>query len=267
MRVAAVLVALVLGLAAGCGGDDDESGTPTLDGTTRVLVYLTRGEDVAAVARQVPFSGDTPTAAVTSLLEGPSATEEGAGLGTAIPDGTTLNGIDVEDGVATVDLSTEFDDGGGSAGMFMRLAQIVHTVTQTANVTGVQFELDGEPVTTFSSEGIGLDGPQTREDFEDQAPAILVERPAFGDPAGTPMEVRGTANTFEATLQYEVLDAAGEKIAGTFLTATCGTGCRGTFEETVSLEEGAQPATLVMFENSAEDGSRINVVEIPLADG
>ena len=81
------------------------------------------------------------------------------------------------------------------------------------------------------------------------------------------MRLRGTANTFEAKLQYEVLDAAGEKIAGTFLTATCGTGCRGTFEEVVPLEEGAQPATLVVFENSAEDGARINVVEIPLATG
>ena len=113
-------------------------------------------------------------------MQGPTPEETAAGLGTSIPEGTTLNGLSIADGVATVDLSGEFDDGGGSLAMFTRLAQVVHTLTQFPTVEGVLFQLDGVPVETFSSEGIVLDGPQTREDYEDQAPPTLVETPAVG---------------------------------------------------------------------------------------
>jgi hypothetical protein len=59
-----------------------------------------------------------------------------------------------------------------------------------------------------------------------------------------------------------VLDADGNVIDENFVTATSGTGTRGTFEFTTGDVEDA--ATLVVFETSAEDGSRIREVEIPL---
>ena len=47
------------------------------------------------------------------------------------------------------------------------------------------------------------------------------------------------------------------------MTATSGTGTRGTFEFTVPFEfDGV--GELIVFESSAKDGSRINLVEIPL---
>ena len=260
MRALALLGATVLVAfgAAGCGGGDSSTET------TRALVFLVRDDEVGAAAREVAVE-DVERGAVEELLAGPSDVESLGVMGTAIPEETTLNGVEIEDGVATVDLSGEFDDGGGSAGMFMRLAQIVFTLTQFTSVTGVQFELDGEPVETFSSEGIVLDGPQDRADFEDQSPAILVESPAVGDVVTSPLRMQGTANTFEANFEYEVLDPDGTKLAGTFVTATCGTGCRGTFDEQVAFEAGGADAiTLVVLERSAEDGSRTNEVRIPL---
>jgi hypothetical protein len=171
-------------------------------------------------------------------------------------------------GVATVDLSEEFDDGGGSASMFARLAQVVFTLTQFPTVRAVELEIEGTPVTTFSAEGIELGGPQRRSDYEDQSPAVLVERPAVGDVVSSPMRLAGTANTFEANFEYEVLAPDGTKLAGTFVTATCGTGCRGTFDEQVVFDAGdAGSVTLVVFERSAKDGSRMNEVEIPLETG
>jgi hypothetical protein len=251
------LLLLVLA-AAGCGGGDDAPEQ------ARVLVYLVRGEDVGTAARTVD-AGDLERSAVEELLAGPNDEETDAGLSTAVPSGTTLAGLELADGVATVDLSGAFDDGGGSAGMFMRLAQVVFTLTQFPSVDGVRLELDGEPVDTFSAEGIVLDGPQDRADYEEQSPQILVESPAIGDVVSSPMALQGTANTFEANFEYELLDADGKKLAGTFVTATCGTGCRGTFDESVTLPDGT--ATLVVLERSAEDGSRINEVEIPLELG
>jgi hypothetical protein len=141
-------------------------------------------------------------------------------------------------------------------------------VTQLSPGDRVRFRIDGKPVEVFSSEGVVLDRPQRRADYEDQTPAILVEYPAVGDDVSSPMDLRGTANTFEATFEYELLGPAGDKLAGTFVTATCGTGCRGTFDEVVAFDAaGATSGRLVVFERSAKDGSRINVVEIPVGIG
>jgi hypothetical protein len=74
--------------------------------------------------------------------------------------------------------------------------------------------------------------------------------------------VTGTANTYEATFQYELVDAEGDVVDKNFVTATSGTGTRGTFEFTTGAFDDV--AALRVFELSAEDGSRINEVEIPL---
>jgi hypothetical protein len=152
--------------------------------------------------------------------------------------------------------------------MFARLAQVVYTLTQFPTVEAVLFELDGEPVTTFSNEGIVLGGPQTREDYEDVTPAILVESPTPFETVASPLGIEGTANVFEATVSYALVDALGNELASGFATATCGTGCRGTFEAEVPFDAADGAAlTLAVFEVSAKDGSRANVVEIPLRAG
>jgi hypothetical protein len=54
-------------------------------------------------------------------------------------------------------------------------------------------------------------------------------------------------------------------VADGYATASCGTGCRGTYVITVHYEVGHdQPGTIVVFESSAQDGSEINVVKIPV---
>jgi hypothetical protein len=229
-----------------------------------VAAYFMRGDRLGVAARR---TGDIldPAVALGELLRGPTPAETAAGLTTLIPTATRLLDVDVTDGLVTVDLSGAFDDGGGSASMLGRLAQIVFTVTQLSPGSRVRFRIDGEPVQVFSSEGIVLDRPQRRSDYEDQSPAILVEHPAVGDVVSSPFRLQGTANTFEANFEYELLDSAGRKLAGTFVTATCGTGCRGTFDETVTFDRGgASSGSLVVLERSAEDGSRINEVKIPI---
>ena len=88
--------------------------------------------------------------------------------------------------MATVDLSREFESGGGSASAFYRLGQVVYTLTQFSTVHAVLFQVEGRTVTTFGSEGIVLDGPQSRRDFEAILPSIFVDRPALGPRPATP---------------------------------------------------------------------------------
>jgi len=205
------------------------------------------------------------SAAMTALLAGPSEAEKAAGLTSAIPEGTRLLGLDIENGTATVDLSSEFESGGGTTSVLMRLAQVVYTLTQFPTVERVEFKIDGKPVRVFSGEGVVLDHPQTRDDFADQLPPILVESPAIGETVSSPISVSGTADVFEATVSMRVLDADGNVIRSATTTARCGSGCRGTFKGKVPFDVAStQQGTLEVFEASAKDGQPMFVVSIPV---
>jgi germination protein M len=167
--------------------------------------------------------------------------------------------------VATVNLSKEFESGGGSESMQARLAQVTYTLTQFPTVTGVRFQLDGAAVTAFGGEGIVLDQPVGRDDFRDQLPAIFVDRAAWGASLGNPGTVSGEAYVFEATFQVELLDAGGRTLLGRTVTASCGTGCWGSFRTSLAYTVArAQWGTLRVFESSAQDGSPTNVTEYPV---
>jgi len=225
------------------------------------------GPYLVPVYRGAPETEGVAAAAVEALLEGPSQDEVDGmpSISSAVPEGSQLLGIVIEDGVATVDLSGEFDDGGGTASMAARLAQLVFTLTRFPTVDGVLLHLDGEPVEVFSSEGIILDGPQTRDDYLEQIPPIFVDAPAWGEVVESPVIVTGIANVFEATFQIMLTDDDGEPLYEDFATASCGTGCWGDFSVEIPYEiDRDQFGALIVWENSAKDGSRQNIREYPI---
>jgi immunoglobulin-like protein involved in spore germination len=96
-------------------------------------------------------------------------------------------------------------------------------------------------------------------------PAIVVTSPRSGDQVSSPVRIQGNADVFEATVSIDILDSAGNRIVRTFTTATCGTGCRGTFTKAVRFTvDSTQPGTIRVYESSAKDGKPINVVDIPV---
>jgi hypothetical protein len=247
--------ALVL---AGCAGGDDAAETTTTKPpppparTASVLVYLLRDGKVAAARRTVTHTGNVEGAAIRALIEGPSRQEAGAGLATGIAAETRLRSLRIVDGSAQVALAQPEADEDEPSGAWA-VAQIVYTLTQFPSVEGVVFEGTRVP-------GKGL----ARADLEDWTPAILVESPVVGDTVTSPIRVTGTANTFEANFHLR-LEARGRKLAQRFVTATSGSGQRGTFDATIAAPPGVTGAvTLVAFEPSAEDGRPQHVVRIPL---
>ena len=232
--------------------------TATPSGATSVKVYLFAGDRLVPVARSIDPTRAVGRAAMTELLAGPTAREAGASpaLTTAIPAGTSLRGLEVANGLATVDLSGSFESGGGSASMFGRLAQVTFTLTQFPTVDRVAFRLDGSPVTVFSGEGIVLDRPSVRADFESFLPPVFVDRPAWGGVLGNPARLTGVANVFEASFMIEILDADGRALVRDHAMATCGTGCWGTFDVTMRYSDARRQAgQLVVYTFSARDGS------------
>jgi len=250
-----VLATLLIGLAAGCTGDDSES-TPTDTGaadTTRpVALYLVREGKVAPVRRVLSAGSDDPiTLALRELyVARPTPAEQAAGYTNAVAcpvSGATScgGGLDILDGVAHVT--------SGTHPARLAQAQVVYTLTRFPEVKRVVFVVDGK-------EG----RPVTRADFEAQTPQILVESPLPGDTVRSPVRLRGTANVFEATVSIDVRDASDKLLKQTFTTATSGTGTRGTFDTRLALPDRAAPVTVVAYEASAKDGTPLHVVRVPL---
>jgi hypothetical protein len=246
--------------------------TPPADGTTVVRVYYFLGSFIdnaglAPVLREVPKTKAVGAAAMSALLEGPNDAELGArpAMYTTIPEGTRFLGLRIERGIATVNLSREFETGGGSETVLGRLAQVVYTLTQFPTVTGVRFELDGEPVTAFSGEGVVLDEPVDRLDYTDQLPAVFLDRPAWRGVPNNPMHIAGMTDVFEAVFQVRLLDAGGRTLAEGPISATCGTGCWGTFDTYIPYTvASAGWGTLQVWVASAVDGSPEQTTEYPV---
>jgi hypothetical protein len=96
-------------------------------------------------------------------------------------------------------------------------------------------------------------------------PAIVVETPQPGDEVASPVTIAGTADVFEATVSIRILDEDGGELAAAFTTATCGSGCRGRFStDLFFFVDQTQNGAIEAFESSAEDGSPINLVSIPV---
>ncbi|MGH2807387.1 MAG: GerMN domain-containing protein [Actinomycetota bacterium] len=235
----------------------------------------------------VPFYGPVPdtegigAATISTLLEDFGGTEVVTGNNehytSAIPRGTTLLGLNISDGIATADFSEEFAAPGGSMGERVRLAQVVYTLTQFPTVGAVNFRIEGSPVTEFGSHGLVLDAPQKRKDYEDLRAPIVVDSPVPYEVVDTTFTVMGTANVFEANVSYRILDgdgneieyraldANGNEVDPGFTTATCGSGCRGKFSFTIDLIQDTDFVMLQVFQASAEDGSPMDLVEVPLS--
>lgn len=211
------------------------------------------------VLRTVPKSKATSRAALTALLAGPTTKEQAASpkIRTMIPEATALRGVRIADGVATVDLSGDFATGTARSSLRGRLAQVVYTLTQFATVDRVRFELDGVPVTVFSSAKIDLTKAVTRATYRESfLPTIFVDRPAWGAALGNPGRVTGLTNVFEAQFRITLLDRKGKVLVDRPVHATCGSGCWGRFEVTLEYTvASAQWGTLRVWDPSERDGS------------
>jgi germination protein M len=233
LAVAALVAAL-----AGCGG----AKKPAKTADVPVRVYFLHQGKVQPIKRFVA-ADDPLRGAFDALTAGPTG-ETPMAVTTALFDvkGWTLDRT--ADGLPNLHTTVKLPRA--------YVAQAVYTLSQFA--VGKAVVVNGKRY--------------TRKDFEDETPIILVESPLPLAGVTSPLRATGTANTFEATFQYDLRDPAGKLLKTHFVTATSGTGTRGTFDFSVpfaSTRTGT--GKLVVYELSAKDGSRIHQVEIPVRFG
>jgi immunoglobulin-like protein involved in spore germination/sporulation and spore germination protein len=274
MRARLVIVLAVMPLAAcGSSGGSRSTATPTepLPAPPRpstatetsplptpALIFFLRDGKLAAARRAVSQARGIEAAAVQAVLRGPDAEERQAGLTTALHRGARLKSLSIRGGVAKVSLAlTDRRDFSNKAD-----AQLVYTLTEFPAVGAVNISADFRSAHEAQSDT--MNGNADRSTYEPLTPAILIESPVVGDSVTSPLHVSGTANTFEATFQLEVR-TGGRLIDKRTVTATSGSGVRGTFGENVPFTVSEEtPARVIAYELSAENGRRINQVSVPI---
>jgi hypothetical protein len=162
----------------GSAGPPVTSHTPAMPAAER-LIWLVRAGRLWPTMLPRRVEPDGPP---IPLLPGrPTGPERRFGIRTAIPLGTQLLGFKTSGGVMTVDLSSRFAAAGTPSSERLRLAQLVYTATADPHVHGVLLQLDGKPVSVFSSEGIVLPkGPMTRAMYRRWLPALAITSPGLG---------------------------------------------------------------------------------------
>ncbi len=220
----------------------------------------------------LPEGADTDALvlATLQLLGAPDQTvEPPPGFYNAVPQGVEF--YDLRSGgvgadlVVTVEVSENFTDGAGGllADMTM-LNQIVYTATWPAPDARVVFTSGGDVIEVFGSEGLLIDDGVGRNDFLDQLNSIVITEPFILGGDELPV-VAGIANTFEATVSLRIVWAEnGGVVYEDFTTATCGSGCWGTFGFTLDIPGLEQGQFVQVFWNSPEDGSMVDVVTYPV---
>ena|SRR5439155_795759 len=117
-------------------------------------------------------------------------------------------------------------------------------------------------VTVVETQTVTVTAPSATTDT---LPPIVVESPLPNETVRSPLHATGTANTFEATFEYDLLDADGSVLSHHFEMATSGSGTRGTFDFSVPFHvDHPQTGMFVVYEISAADGKRIHETRIPI---
>jgi hypothetical protein len=143
--------------------------------------------------------------------------------------------------------------------------------------TRVRFEVDHEQAGTIvvyeanpSEEGHRRLFPVTvpvtlsRSSPPTTAP-IVVDEPIENARVSSPVLISGIANVFEGTVSIRIVDEKGAILSEDFTTATCGSGCLGTYRTRVRFRvDHEQHGSIQVFESSAENGEPLHLVEIPV---
>lgn len=119
-----------------------------------------REEVYKAVKREYDpqIDGSKLKFAINSLISGPKQNEQDKGVYTEIPEGTDLIYVHELQDKAIINLSSEFETGGGTDSLYKRLYQVIKTANRNSDVP-VYLYVEGQRADVIGGEGIMLNQP------------------------------------------------------------------------------------------------------------
>ncbi|MEW6447767.1 MAG: Gmad2 immunoglobulin-like domain-containing protein [Bacillota bacterium] len=214
----------------------------------------------------VPRTGSAPEAALRELVSGQPETK---GAYRVLPPGTKILGIEIKNGLATVDFSREVLQANvGATGEALGIQSIVNTLTEFPEIKEVAFKVEGkldEAARNWWGH-VGLYGqPFTRHLFKVYEPAIWIYHPQPDQKVTSPLSVTGSARVFEGNVMVRLLTEDDRVLARNFGTATKNAPERGDFKIDLKFNSpGKGKGWVEAFSESPEDGSEMDKVRVPV---
>jgi spore germination protein GerM len=144
----------------------EEGVDPAELASPRVYWLKDEGDRFSLTPAEIAAVQETREAQLTTLFEELLTTAPDAELSSTIPAGTELLSLAVQPDGVVVNLSQDFQSGGGSASMMGRLGQVVYTATSLDPEAPVWLQIEGEPLELLGGEGLEVSQPMTREIFD-----------------------------------------------------------------------------------------------------
>jgi len=128
------------------------------------FLKLAKNDNVkfSTTKKNIKNDSDRFRAAMEALFSGPSGLEKIAGVYSEIPPETKLLGIKEDATSYTINISDDFEMGGGADSMQVRVKQLVTTATQAAGDKDVYLEINGKRAEYVGGEGIMILQPLKR---------------------------------------------------------------------------------------------------------
>lgn len=114
-----------------------------------------------------PKSGDTKLKySIKSLLKGPTKKEKAKGIYSEVPQGTKLLSLEETPTKVTINLSGDFEQGGGTDGLYKRLYQLIKTANKNTTLDVYLF-INGKQVDVVGGEGIMINQPLNEKSLDE----------------------------------------------------------------------------------------------------
>ena len=137
----------------------------TVDKNTQIYFVKADDGEVATLSttkKEVKTESERFRATMEALFSGPSGLEKIAGVYSEIPSETKLLEIRENATSYTINISDDFENGGGADSMKIRVKQLITTATSAAGKKDVYLEINGERVEYVGGEGIVILQPLQR---------------------------------------------------------------------------------------------------------
>lgn len=134
------------------------------------IYFLATGSDGSAIFKKVKRNINTKDKlnyAIKELLNGPNSKEKAAGVYNEIPRGTKLLGIQVQGNNVIINLSSDFQYGGGTDSIYSRMRQLIKTAMSNTSSKNIYLYLDGKQVDVIGGEGIMVSQPLSENSLDD----------------------------------------------------------------------------------------------------
>ncbi len=255
---------LAAALVTGCGNDDpgeaEPSATPsetsssdtaspepTVEAAVWFMVDTRAGVRLIRETRDLG-GADPAQGAVETMIAG----SQDPDYSTPWDPETDVLGVTSDAETVTVDLSEEARTASiGSEGAALMIQQLVYTVTEVeGSDSDVLLLIEGEPAGELWG-AVTWDDPVGRADPLDVRSLVQIDFPREGAAVPSPVEVKGEAAAFEATVPWRVLDSTGTEVESGF-TMTSEGQTFADFSFKVPLDPGTY--TIEISEDDASGG-------------